>query len=387
MKHANILLALENELLRQELVYLLRNGEASYAVKEEDPGNWRALIGSLQADKPEVLLLELAAVTTELTSAIREIKRSAPRTKIVALHSSDDPKAILTAMRAGVNEFVHPPFEDTVALAIERVMDAQEDDARGDKRGRVVGFLSAKGGCGATTLACHIAADLKRQDTKKVLLADLDLTSGMVGFHMKVASSYSILDAITNLSRLDTSLWKALLAEWKPGLEVIPSPDDFSHESAPGREELRQLVRFMRTQHDWIVLDLGRSYNELVAALYEELDDLLLVSVLEVSALHGLKTIAQKLRDRNEDLTKLHVVLNRTPKMMDITQDELQKVLGRPLYATLPNDYPSLYQAYSQGQLLPPSNRLAQQFSVLTRKLAGVEAAKKTEKKKFSLFR
>jgi Flp pilus assembly CpaE family ATPase len=106
---------------------------------------------------------------------------------------------------------------------------------------------------------------------------------------------------------------------------------------------------------------------------------------LEVSALHGLKSIAQKLRDRGEDLSKLELVLNRTPKMMDITQEELQKVLGRPLYAMLPNDYPSLYQSYSAGTLLSPDNRLAQQFSVLTTKLAGIKEAK-PQKKKFSLF-
>lgn len=386
MKHANVLLALENQLLRQDLAYLLQNSEAVQSFTEQDPREWRNLLYSIGNERPEVLLLELAAITEDLSQAIREIKQSAPQTKIIALHSSDDSQTILAAMRAGVNEFIHPPFEDTLAKALEHVLKAQEEEPHsGERRGRVVGLLSAKGGCGATTLACHIAADLKRHSGKSVLLADFDLTSGMVGFHMKVGSTYSILDAVSNLSRLDSSLWKALIAEYKPGLDVIPSPDDFSHQSLPSRDELRQLVRFMRTQHDWIVVDLGRSFNELAAAVYGELDHLLLVSVLEVSALHGLKTIAQKLRDRNEDLTKLQLVLNRTPKMMDITQDELQKVLGRPLYAMLPNDYPSLYQAYSQGQLLAPGNRLAQQFSVLTRKLAGIKA-EKTQKKKFALF-
>jgi len=72
--------------------------------------------------------------------------------------------------------------------------------------------------------------------------------------------------------------------------------------------------------------------------------------------------------------------------MMEITQEDLEKVLGRPLYAMLPNDYPSLYEAYSAGTLLPPKNRLAVQFSTLTAKLSGNEK-KPGAKKKFSLFR
>ncbi len=383
MKNANLLLAFEDDLLRQDVAHLL-DKSANSVISEQDPSDWNDVLNRVGHERPEILLVELNAIKTDIPTALKAVKKAALNTKIVALHSSDDPQLILAALRAGACEFVHPPFEENLTPALRRVIDQSADEGAPESRGKVIGFLSAKGGCGSTTLACHIAADLKRQTGKRVLLADLDLTSGMVGFLMKVASNYSILDAVSNLTRLDESLWKALVAEWKPGFAVIPSPEDFSYESAPSRDDLRQVIRFMRTQHDWIVLDLGRSLSEAAAALYQELDQLLLISVLEVSALHGLKAIAQKLRDRGEDLTKLELVLNRTPKMMDISQEELQKVLGRPLYAMLPNDYPSLYQSYSAGTLLSPNNRLAQQFSVLTTRLASLQAPK--PKKKFKLF-
>lgn len=384
MKSANVLLALEDEYLRQDITSILSRSESSYS--EQDPSNWQQVLDSLHTDRPDILLVELNAIRSDITAALRAVKKSAAQTKIVALHPTDDSQMILTAIRAGASEFVHPPYDQTFAPAMERVMETRESDTGRERRGKVIGFLSAKGGCGSTTLACHVAVDLKRQTGQRTLLADLDFTSGMVGFVMKVASTYSVLDAVTNLSRLDESLWKALVVEWKPGLDVIPGPESFSHESVPSRDDLRQVIRFMRSQHDWVVLDLGRSLNEVAASIYSELDELLLVSVLEVSALHGLKSIAQKLRDRGEDLSKLEVILNRTPKMMDITQQELQKVLGRPLYAMLPNDYPSLYEAYSAGTLLRPNNRLAVQLSSLTTRLAGVEK-KPAVKKKFSFFK
>ena len=101
---------------------------------------------------------------------------------------------------------------------------SSENETVAPIRGKMIGFLSAKGGCGATTLACHVASELQNVTQKNVLLADLDLTSGMVGFLMKTPSSYSILDAIKNLSRLDESLWKALVVEHRPGLSVMPAP-------------------------------------------------------------------------------------------------------------------------------------------------------------------
>ena len=385
MKTANLLLALENPELRHDVMGMLEHSQSVSSIGEQDPQDWRSVVDRVRDQSPEILMVEINAIRSDLANALKAIRRSAPQTKVVALHTSDDPQTILAAMRAGASEFISPPFWDNFSPALERVIAAQSEDQRPSRKGKVVGFLSAKGGCGATTLACHIAVDLKRQTNSSVLLADLDLMSGMVGFVMKSANTYSVLDAISNLSRLDDSLWKALIYEWKPGIHVLASPEEFSHENAPRRDDFRSFLQFARTQHDWIVLDLGRSFNEVTSTLYAELDELLVISVLEVSALHGLKTIAQKLRDRGEDLSKLQLVLNRTPKMMDISRDELQGILGRPLYSMVPNDYPSLYQAYSSGTLLPPTNRLAQQFSVLTAKLANVESQKKAQKR-FSIF-
>jgi Flp pilus assembly CpaE family ATPase len=130
-----------------------------------------------------------------------------------------------------------------------------------------------------------------------------------------------------------------------------------------------------------VVLDLGRSLNSIATGVLEEVDQLLLVSTLEVVALHGLKSIVHGLFDQGE---KLQLVLNRTPKMMDISTQELENILGRSLYSALPNDYMGLYQSYSTGNLLDSNNRLAQQFALLAAKIAGLSPTK--SKKKFALF-
>jgi pilus assembly protein CpaE len=149
----------------------------------------------------------------------------------------------------------------------------------------------------------------------------------------------------------------------------------------PDEDHLRQVLKFMRTQHDWIVLDLGRSLNSIATAVLDELDQLFLISTLEVVALHGLKSIVHGLFEQGE---KLQLVLNRAPKTMDITVNELEKIIGRSLYASLPNDYMSLYQSYSNGNLLDGNNRLSEQLIQLASRISGVQPKK--AKKKFALF-
>jgi pilus assembly protein CpaE len=380
MSAVKVLLNIKDENLRRDAVDALRESVQQVPFEQHD-SDWTSLLEHLGKLKPEALLLDLSTVPTDLAVAMRQIKIHAPRSKVIALHAVEDPKMILAAMRAGVNEFLHPPLEDTLPAALEHILSSVESEPGSSNRGRVIGFLSAKGGCGATTLACHVAWELQNQTRKRVLLADLDLTSGLVGFLMKTPSSYSILDAVKNLARLDESLWKALIVENRPNLSVIPAPAAYSRWDHPDENQLKQVLQFMRTQHDWIVLDLGRSLNSMATAVLDELDQLFLVSTLEVVALHGLKSIVHGLFDQGE---KLQLILNRTPKLMDISTQELEKILGRSLYSALPNDYMGLYQSYSSGNLLNSNTRLAQHFGLLASKIAGVPPAK--NKKRFALF-
>ncbi len=380
MSTAKLLLHIQDDDLRREVTHRLRES-GRLASSDQHDADWNSLLEQLAKSHPEVLLLDVSAVPGELNIAMRQLRYYSPATKIIALHSSADPKTILAAMRAGVNEFLHSPLDESLDAAIERVGAVSAGEGGPVTRGKLIGFLSAKGGCGATTLACHVASELQNLTKKSVLLVDLDLTSGLVGFLMKTPSSYSILDAVKNLSRLDESLWKALVVEHRPNLAVVPAPASYSRWDHPDENQLRQALQFMRTQHDWIVLDLGRSLNSMATAVLEEIDQLFLVSTLEVVALHGLKSIVHGLFEQGE---KLQLVLNRTPKMMDISTHELEKILGRSLYAALPNDYMALYQSYSSGNLLDSNNRLAQHFAMLASKIAGMPPVK--SKKKFALF-
>ncbi len=380
MTLVNVLVYIKEEELERDVLGTLKSQRVP-VLFDQHKGDWNSLLDRISKTKPAVLLLDLSTVPSELNIAIRQLRYQSPRLRVVALHTTPDPQIILSAMRAGANEFLHIPLGETLEPALQRMLSSADEESAPQTRGKIIGFLSAKGGCGATTIACHIAAELHNITRKNVLLVDLDLASGLVGFLMKTPSSYSVLDAIKNLSRLDQSLWKALIVERKPGLSVIPGPSTYTRWDHPDENRLRQVLQFMRTQHDWIVLDLGRSLNSIATAVLDEIDQLFLVSTLEVVSLHGLKSIIHGLFEHGE---KLQLLLNRTPKMMDISTQELEKILGRSLYAALPNDYMGLYQCYSSGNLLESGSRLGQDFVQLASKIAGVAPVK--NKKKFALF-
>jgi pilus assembly protein CpaE len=226
--------------------------------------------------------------------------------------------------------------------------------------------------------------ELGRENGRKVLLSDFDVDAGMISFLMKVKSPYSILDAVNNLHRLDTSYWKALVSNGIPGLEIMPSCSALASRALPKQEQLRHIIGFMRSNYDFSVLDLGRALNRMAVTAIEELDETYLVTTLEVPALHQAKQIVQTLLDSGYGKSRLRLVLNRVPKRVDVTPEELEKMLGLPTFAMLPNDYPELYDAYSEGKLLARNSNLGQHIARLAAKVAGTKM--EPPKKKFSFF-
>lgn len=379
-----IALGIESKELWDEVQASLRDLPVRVLVEQRDPADWRSLVERVERLRPDVAVIEIGVLGAALPEAIRALQGISEELMVAAVHVSAEPEMILAAMRAGVGEYLHPPLQANLRAALERK--STERLRRRDSRpgGRLLGFFSAKGGCGATTVACHVGVELGRENAHKVLLADLDVDSGIVGFLLKAKTSYSILDAVNNVHRLDYSYWKALVSNGIPGVEIIPAPVAPGGRQVPSHDELRPVLSFLRLHYDFVIADLGRSLGAVAASALDELDEVFLVTTLEVPALHQAKGIVQRLLDSGYGKNRLRLVLNRVPKRTDVTAEELEKMLGVPVYITLPEAYAELYECYSEGKLLPRGSSLGKDLTRLSSKISGQEEQK--AKRRFSLF-
>ena len=345
-----------------------------------------SFVSMLESVQPELLLLDTSAKRKAgLDEVIRRLRAALPGMPIVALGETADPLIILEAMRAGAVEFLYVPLRDQLGKLLESVAaERQRAKITQGRQGRVIGCLSAKGGCGASTIACHVAREIPRHTNQETLIVDLDLQTALLGFLMKTKSPYSVLDAASNVHRLDENYWKRLVSNGVPGLEVMSAPAPLTSQTPLRREDLAYVIQFARSQYQWVVADLGRSLTPLVLSGIEAVTDLLLVTTPEVPALHLTKHIIQRLRIDGLREGVLKLVLNRMPKSPEITVNELEDMLGVPAFAVLPNDYPSLNGSYSEGKLLDPNTKLGRSLTDLTFRLAGIAHVK--EKKRFKLL-
>jgi pilus assembly protein CpaE len=379
-------LAIENRVLMEQAQACLANLPFRVIVEHQDIGDLGSFLDRLERMRPDVVLVDISNWKEPLEGLVASIRAATGDSMLIALNTSAEADAILASLRAGINEYLFPPLEEPLRRTLEKrsVERSRRRDGGAKGAGKAFAFFSAKGGCGATTLICHVAAELGRQN-QKVLLADLDLDAGMVGFITKTKAVWSILDAVNNLHRLDIHYWKALVSNGIPGVEIMAAPLALASKQQIKDEQIRQVIAFAKPHYDWTLVDLGRSLSRVTMAALEEIDEACLVTTLEVPALHQAKQVIQTLLDSGYGKNRIRLILNRAPKRLDITPGELEKMLGVPIFCMIPNDYPELYETYAEGRMLGRGTELGKQIAKLATKLANLEEDKST-KKRFSLF-
>jgi len=377
-------LAMADKALREEVGACFANGQVQIDFEQPQVDDLVAFIEKLRHSRPDLILIDVSTSRTPVAAAMRQIHEAAPDSFLVAINTAEpSAAAVLECLRGGANEYLFPPLAEGLGRVVEGRL---EEKARFESiaGGRTLCFFSAKGGCGATTLACHTAAELGRLNFK-TLLADFDMDAGTVGFLMNSASPYSIADALRNTNRLDASFWGALVSNGYPGLEIVSAPASITERRRPQPEQVKQILDFARTRYQWTVADLGRGLTEEALAGLKSGSEICLISTLDIPALHHCKLAVQSILDAGIPAERMHLVLNRVPRRYDLPPAELQKMIGFPIYAAISDAPDALQEACVRNQLLSAATDPGRQMAKLARKLAGVDEPKPAAR--FGFFR
>jgi pilus assembly protein CpaE len=378
---ATAVVAVVDPQLRRSVTDVLAKTSAQLLDDAWTSGDIEELAVNIERLRPSVLFLGLPGILGDASVAVARITNLDFAPSVVAVSDRANPETILNAMRAGAVEFMYPPFEGFETV-LRSVVTAPRFQPSTPAVGKVIGFASVKGGCGATTLACHSASWL-RHAGKQVLLADLDVSGGIACALMEGTAKYTVDDALQNLHRLDLKLWKALVGTSPSGVDVMPAPPD-PQPIVPISRKLPPMLRFWRSQYEFTMIDLGHGITPALIDVLNSIDTLVLVATNEIPALRQARQMILGLEARGLGANRMKLVLNRMPKRLPIQLPELEKIMGHPIFAVVPNDYQKLSEAYSHPRLVDLDSSLGVQFGELAAKVAGLQTI---EKKRRRLFR
>ncbi len=324
-----------------------------------------------QSRIPDLLLIDVRG-QAGLPIALAPLKRRLPALGVVIVATALDPALMLEAMRAGVSELVPEPFtQHDLRAAVERVLGQQSGPS---DQGSVFAFVGAKGGVGTTTIAVNVAVGMASEMSTGVLLTDLHVAvHGDAALLLGVEPRFSVVEAIENTQRLDAAFLKGLIVKAKGGLDILASPER-PQLRPPEGAQIRALLERLVANYSAVVLDVPRSDFGVLDSL-DPLTAVMLVVNQELPSIRRAAQIAALLRQRyGKD--KVACVVSRYDARADIGQEDIERVVGLPVWAVLPSDYRKVIAAANAGKPLvsDANSRLASSVVQLARRLAGASA-------------
>ena len=342
--------------------------------------NRRALADVINLEKPNLCFLDVGTSWESAVALIADLTSANPSMPIVAVSRHNDPDLILRSLRQGASEFLFQPFAvEQVGTALDRLARIKLDaNIQSRELGRVYCIMPGKGACGATTLAYNLAFQLQRLNPqKKVLLADMDPSSGTLSFLMKVKSSYSFVDALTHSSQMDEDLWRALVTQ-QQGVDVILSPENpvdtvQTHDAAA-------MIEYSRENYGAVILDTGGPYGDWSGELAKLCDELILVTTNELPALHATQRAIAHLESNGVERSRIKLVVNRFNPELGLDRQAIQTALSMEVFQLLPEDPDTIQKSLLEGKPVLSSSSLGKQFNSMADRLGGRRQAEAKRK-------
>jgi pilus assembly protein CpaE len=280
---------------------------------------------------------------------------SHPDLRIVVAGAAPTPELLMSAMRAGVSEYLTKPVTpEALAQALE-AMDRKLGAVAGTREpGRLLAFFSAKGGSGSTTVATNLAIHLQQLTGKKVLLADMDLELGEIGLFLGVQPRFNFVDLVRNFHRMDEDLLASYIERHASGVHLLSAPFQPEKVEAVAQDRIRPIFQFLKQNYDYVLVDTPKTFSPAAIGAFEQADEIYVVTTVDLPSLRNIKRSLPLLeRITNGQLKeRVRLVVNRYHPDNPITLNEVERTLGMPVHWKLANDYETVIHAINSGEPL-----------------------------------
>lgn len=360
----------ENELAARQLHELARTSGVLEVIRCVTPMpagyNLVRLIGTFE---PAVVLLDLqpGSIVFEIAA---EIRQRAPKTVIFGMNAH--PGHIAMAQQAGYSALLPQgasghDLRIELREALHRILGGVEKN--------LYSFIPSKAGSGASTIVFNTACAVARDRGRKVLVIDGDLRSGVQALLLNATPQGTVENLLTQAPSIDTFLWDSCVCrahgvDWLLSGRRIDLP-------LPAWEHWFQIINFAKDRYDLILVDLPEVVNDATVEIVRRSRMVFTVATTEVLS---LKLTQQRLAE----LKRWEIAEERVALMVnrhhpnDPAAKELAETLGRPVFKSIPNHYPTFRTAVLEGAPVAAASKPGKVFSELATALDSSGPANET---------
>ncbi len=328
-----------------------------------------------EQEQPDLMLIDGVDGDPDIFTQVESITTHHPHIVIILLSATHTPEFLLNAMRAGVREVLPSPLlASALEAAITRVV-AKHTSRAAKPRGRILAFISCKGGSGATFLATNLGYQLAR--TKSVLLLDLNLQCGEALSYVHDGRPASTLaDVAHNISRLDATFLAASAVKVAPNYSILAAPEDHTQALEVKPEHIDAILNLAVMQYDFVFLDVGRTLDTITVTALDRADQIFPVLQAGLPYIRNANKLLTIFKSLDYPRSKIELIVNRYDPRGEIGLDQMRRSLGVLTLHTLPSSEKKVDASINSGEPLikmAPSNAVAKKLAAFALLLSSQE--------------
>lgn len=327
-----------------------------------DSDNLERVVQLIDAVHARVVLCELQGSRLSQDASFMEgLTAAKPLLPVIALAETADRQSVLTALRSGARDFISPDMRPGEVISLVRRAAQREvsDPQRGNggSEGAMTAVASARPGGDTTMFALHLALALQEQAPKdEILLLDLGVPAGDSLQYLGIEPTYTFVDAIRSLRRLDETLINTAFPKHETGLRILAMPEDSLEMGRITSADLYVLLSALKRHFRQIVVNLGGvPASEFLYVLLGRAERTLLLVEQSVPSCKQNRNLLQKLRDAKVDKVgagQISLVVDRYLPSVPPDAETIAKGFGIPLLSTLPSSGMARLTMMNSGESL-----------------------------------
>jgi len=362
-REMRIFLALDDNVDHEAVRAALPHGSRTQVATLNEAATRMATL--LAAAPFDVVVLGCSDYSEPALQAVASAAGERPEAPVVVLYAGSPNGFMEAVFEAGADDLITlPQAPEQVAFALEKVIARRRGTGIGTAP--MITVLGPKGGTGKTLTARNLAVALAHQHMRAIVI-DLDLQFGDVGLALGLKPTQTIYDLATSAGSLDGDKVDTFVSVHESGAAALLGPIRPDQAGAITVPFLHELFEILRGRYDFVIVDTPPAFSPEVIAAVDTSSHLCVVGMLDALSLKdtkiGFETLAQMGRDPEETT----LVLNRADTHVGISNDDVERLLGRRPDVLVPSDV-AIPRAITHGRpivVAEPRSAAATAFAAL----------------------
>ena len=303
--------------------------------------------------RPTLVLVELGGSDTlaSLPQIIASVVVAAGDVPVVVIGDANNAADVLAAVRAGSTDFIdREECVPNLRAHLERRLAAIDEFASEDRQSFSV-VLNAQSGGGGGLFALNLAV-LRASRANEALFIDCQLPASEAGAALDIGASYSLIDAVRDISRMDRTLLLSAIARHEPSrLSVLPLALRAADQVTLSDEGLLAALRTIRPLFKDVVLNAGGIREPALLDVFSDwATAVYLVCPQTVTALRDAKDLLAAFPPRSEVAARVVLVVDQFNPRIDLSPEQMRSALKLDRMIALPDARDELMNGLNIGR-------------------------------------